>query len=94
MWGNPDCRFFFVWRPGWGIITKPWNYHMDEQPDARPRLIDFPAVEDITSLGKTKLYELIKAGELRPIKLGKKVAFSESEIFAWVQNKLDARGAA
>ncbi|AYK03105.1 helix-turn-helix domain-containing protein [Legionella sainthelensi] len=42
-------------------------------------------------LGKTALYELIKRGELKPIKLGRKTVFLESEIIGWVNNKVAAR---
>lgn len=55
------------------------------------RLIGFPEVTHITSLKKTALYELIKLGELKPIKLGRKTVFLESEILAWVDDKLATR---
>lgn len=51
------------------------------------KLIPLPEVSRITSLKKTKLYQLIAAGELRPIKLGKKTVFLESEIFDWVNTQ-------
>jgi len=59
--------------------------------NAAPRLIAIPAVTTITSLRKTALYELIKAGELRPVKIGRKTLFAESEIYAWVNNRLASR---
>jgi len=55
------------------------------------RLIHWEEVYDITSLKKTKLYELIKKGELKPIKLGRKTVFLESEIIEWVNKKADLR---
>lgn len=58
-----------------------------------PRLIALPEVSRITSLRKTALYQLIKAGELRPVKLGRKTVFAESEIAAWVNQRLASRGA-
>ena len=58
-----------------------------------PRFILFPAVTTITTLRKTALYELIKAGELRPIKLGRKTVFVESEIIDWVNQRISNRGA-
>ena len=58
-----------------------------------PRLIALPEVSRITSLQKTALYQLIGAGELRPVKLGRKTVFAESEIFAWVNNRLANRSA-
>ena len=58
-----------------------------------PRLIAFPELTRITSLRKTALYQLIKAGELRPVKLGRKTAFVESEVFEWVNQRISSRGA-
>jgi prophage regulatory protein len=57
------------------------------------RFIPLPEVTRITSLKKTALYQLIAAGELRPIKLGRKTVFAESEIFAWVNARLASRRA-
>ena len=59
-----------------------------------PRLIPLNEVSRITSLKRTALYELIKAGELRPVKLGKKTVFSEAEVCAWVDARLAGRRAA
>jgi prophage regulatory protein len=67
---------------------------MPSTPQTAPRLIALPEVTQITSLKKTALYELIKAGELRPIKLGRKTVFSEAEICAWVNERLASRAAA
>lgn len=55
------------------------------------RLIAIPAVTSIISLRRTAIYELIKAGELRPVKIGRKTLFAESEIFAWVNKRLASR---
>lgn len=60
-------------------------------PIHAPRLIAIPEVSTITSLRKTALYELIKAGELRPVKIGRKTLFAESEIYAWVNDRLASR---
>ena len=59
--------------------------------EAQPRLIPLPDVTRITSLHKTKLYELIAAGELHPVKLGRKTVFSESEVYTWVNSRLARR---
>ena len=56
------------------------------------RFIELPEVTAITSLRKTALYQLIAAGELRPVKLGRKTVFAEAEIFAWVNKRLASRG--
>lgn len=64
------------------------------QATSNPRLIALPAVSQITSLKKTAIYQLIKAGEIRPAKIGRKTVFSEAEIYAWVDARLSSRGAA
>ena len=51
------------------------------------RFIELPEVTHVTSLKKTKIYELINIGELRAIKLGRKTVFLESEVLAWVNSK-------
>jgi len=55
------------------------------------RLIDLPELTKLTTLRKTKLYELINAGELRPIKLGRKTVFSEQEINQWIETQIAKR---
>lgn len=57
------------------------------------RFIPLPEVTRITSLRKTALYQLIKAGELRPVKLGRKTVFAENEIQSWIEQRLASRGA-
>jgi excisionase family DNA binding protein len=58
----------------------------------QPRLLDIPELIHRTSLHKTKLYELIKAGQLRPIKLGRKTVFSEQEVNQWIENVIKNGG--
>lgn len=58
-----------------------------------PRLLDIPELIKRTTLHKTKLYEIIKAGQLRPIKLGRKTVFSEQEVNQWIENVISTRGA-
>ena len=55
------------------------------------RLLPFSELTYLTSLHKTKLYELINAGELRPIKLGRKTVFSEYEVNAWIEKQMSNR---
>ena len=62
-------------------------------PQSAQRLIALPEVSRITSLKKTALYQLIAAGELRPVKLGRKTVFAEAEINAWVEQRLASREA-
>ncbi len=55
------------------------------------RLIGIAEVKQITSLGRTSIYEAIGRGEFKPAKLGRKTVFSESEIVAWVNARLAER---
>ena len=59
-----------------------------------PRFIDVPETIHKTCLGKTSIYELVKARELRPIKLGRKTVFSEQEVNAWIEKQIAKRNEA
>ena len=59
-----------------------------------PRLIALPEVSRIICLKKTAIYQLIAAGELRPVKLGRKTVFVESEVIDFVESRIASRGAA
>ena len=63
---------------------------ISQQPQ---RLISLPEVMRVTSLKKTSVYALIASGELRPVKLGRRTALVESEVFAWINAKLANRDA-
>ena len=67
---------------------------MQTTPHGAERLIDFSELKYLTSLGTTKLYELMAAGEFLPIKLGTKNLFSEPEIYDWIRKHLASRPAA
>lgn len=56
------------------------------------RFITIRTVSHITALGKTTIYKLIRSGEFRPTKIGRKTVFSEAEILEWVEAKLAQRG--
>ena len=56
------------------------------------RLIDFHELTHLTTLGRTALYELIKRGELKPIKLGRKTVFLHGEVVAWINARREMRG--
>ena len=58
------------------------------------RFIDVPETSHKTCLGKTSIYELVKAKELRPIKLGRKTVFSEQEVNAWIEKQITERNEA
>lgn len=55
---------------------------------AADRLISFATVTDKTSLGKSSIYELVAAGHLHPIKLGRKTTFSEAEVDGLVRERI------
>jgi len=49
------------------------------------RLLTLPEVQEALSLGRSKVYELIGAGELRPVRVGRAVRFPAQEIDAFVE---------
>lgn len=68
------------------MVTQAYQQHLSPN-----RFIELSEVTYVTSLKKTKIYQLIRAGELRAIKLGRKTVFLESEVIAWVNSKAVAR---
>jgi len=52
------------------------------------RFIELAEVTNVTTLKKTAIYELIKIGEINPIKLGRKTVFSEFEIQCWIAARI------
>ena len=55
------------------------------------RIIRIEQVIYKTGFRKTKIYQLIKMGELKPIKLGvRAIGFLEKEIDDWIQSKINA----
>jgi prophage regulatory protein len=60
------------------------------------KLIRFAAVQERVSMGRTAVYELIKAGKFpRPVKVGAASAWIDVEITRWIQElaaKRDAPG--
>jgi len=49
------------------------------------RLLTLPEVQEALSLGRSKIYELIGSGELRPVRVGRAVRFPACEIDAFVE---------
>ena len=66
---------------------------MSQTPECIMRVLKIKDVLSKTGLGKTTLYALIKESQFpRPISLGlRAVGWLESEIEAWIQEKIDAR---
>jgi excisionase family DNA binding protein len=60
--------------------------------EATPRLLSLAEISNRTTLQKTKLYELINAGEFTPIKIGSRTVFSEKEVSAWIEAHISKGG--
>lgn len=60
------------------------------------RLLKRTEVSKVTSLGKTSLYELMKAGEFpKPINIGaRRVAWLQSDVENWITERLAQAGRA
>ncbi|MFC9761379.1 helix-turn-helix domain-containing protein [Rhodococcus jostii] len=54
-----------------------------------PRLHKLPAAQERIGIGRSKLFDLIKSGELRSVKIGKTRLISESAIVEFIE-KLEA----
>jgi prophage regulatory protein len=51
-----------------------------------------PDVKSRTCLGKTRIYELIAAGDFpQPVRLGRHIAFVEQEIDTWILQRMAER---
>src|SRR5690242_20103453 len=83
-------RLFFL-APRVEYITSIERFSTMTHLQRPPRFIEIPEVSEITSLGKTSIYQLIAARELRPIKLGRKTVFVESEVIGWMNERLVRR---
>ena len=54
-----------------------------------------PDVQSRTCLGKTRIYELIAAGNFpQPVRLGRHIAFVEEEINLWILQRMAERSGA
>lgn len=61
--------------------------------DSHTRLISVNESLKKTCTGKTKFYEIVKNGELKPIKLGRKTVFLEKEVDDWISEQVAKRDA-
>ena len=66
---------------------------MMENQTGQVRLIPLrPDVHSRTCLGKTRIYELIAAGDFpQPVRLGRRIAFVEQEIDTWILQRMSER---
>lgn len=56
------------------------------------RLIRRPAVEAMTSIGRTQIYRLIRDGRFpKPVPVGGAVAWVEDEVQAWIEAMIQER---
>jgi prophage regulatory protein len=56
------------------------------------RLIRFPEVQRRVSLGKVALWRLRREGRFpQPVRLGSRIAFIESEVEAWIEERIRER---
>ncbi|MBI3480444.1 MAG: AlpA family phage regulatory protein [Nitrosomonadales bacterium] len=64
-----------------------------QNPATQVRLIPLkPDVQDRTCLGKSRIYELIASGAFpQPCRLGRRIAFVESEIDQWILQRMAER---
>lgn len=49
------------------------------------QLYTLPEVQQALSLGRSKVYELMAAGELRPLRVGRAVRFRAQEVESFVE---------
>lgn len=72
------------------------------QPDHQPadqaisqntteRLLTFHEVMELTTMGRSFLFNEIAAGRIRPIKMGRANRFVESEIEQWIHDRIASR---
>lgn len=49
-------------------------------------LLTIPEVCSTIRIGRTKLYQLLNAGDIQAVKIGKKTLIQESAIQQWIQS--------
>lgn len=59
---------------------------IDDEP-AIPLLVDLTEASRQLCLGRSAIYELIDAGEITRVKIGKKVCFLQSELSDFINRK-------
>lgn len=57
---------------------------------ADPQLLTIKDVMRITKLGRTKVYELIRDGELPIVRLGRSIRIRRSALVAWIAEHEEA----
>ncbi len=68
---------------------------MNAYPGQSDSFLTLLGVKAITASGKTRIYEEIRQGRFpRPVKLGRKSVWPESEVRAWIEARKAERSAA
>lgn len=59
-----------------------------------PRLVDLKETMRLLGVKKTSAYQLIKNGELHPVKIGRKTLFLKAQVFQFIESRAtEARAA-
>lgn len=61
---------------------------IDDAP-ALPKLVDLAEASKQLCVGRTAIYDLIDAGEITRVKIGKKVCFLQAELSDFVHRKFE-----
>jgi excisionase family DNA binding protein len=57
------------------------------RPNIEPEWMSIQDLMILTSLGRTKCYELVASGELEAIKVGRAVRVSKASYFEWTRRQ-------
>ena len=57
-----------------------------------PLLLRTDEVEMLLGIGRTKVFEMLAAGELPAIRIGRSVRISREQLEAWIDERLEAAG--
>lgn len=54
--------------------------------DARPKLITVHESLGYIGVGRTKFYDIVKCGAIRPVKVGRRTLVIRAELDAWIDS--------
>lgn len=82
---EPDARRLTARQVERSEVNQEPAAQTHHSPDG-PRLLRFPAMQKRVGMGRTAVYELIKAGKFpRPVKVGGASAWIDVEITRWIE---------
>jgi len=58
------------------------------------QLLSLPQVCEVLEIGETTAKELVRTGELRPVRIGRALRFTAEEVKAYVRRLVEQAGAA